>query len=258
MADTGDERNRRIYHARGIASHYRQQTLSRAEAIALLKHASAFVGHDVLDLGVGTGRTAIYLAPLARRYEAIDYSPRMVEAMRARMPECSVRIGDMRDLAGFADASFDFVLGACNVIDAVNHEDRMRTFAEVARVLRRDGLFMFSSHNLDFAHALAAPRPEFSRNPATMAANLVHWLRQLVNHLRMKPLREVHAEHALLDDGGHDNALLHYYSRQRHVRAQLDAAGLDTLEALDANGRVLGADDSASAFPYLLYVARRR
>jgi len=138
---TQDEVNRGVYMAKGVARQYFLSTLNRMEAIALIKYRNAFVDRDVLDLGVGGGRTSIYLAPLSRRYEGVDYSPVMVESVRARFAELSVRLGDMRDLSAFGDASFDFVFGSNNVIDAVSHEDRLRTLAEMRRVLRAEGSF---------------------------------------------------------------------------------------------------------------------
>ncbi|WP_168170384.1 class I SAM-dependent methyltransferase [Rhodanobacter sp. C03] len=225
--------------------------------MALLKYHATFAQLDILDLGVGAGRTTIYLAPLARRYEAIDYSPEMVATMQATMPAVSVHLGDMRDLSCFPDGSFDFVLGACNVIDAVNHEDRGRTLSEVARVLRRDGTFMFSSHNRDLFNALSAPRLELSRNPVTLLLNLLRWVRQVANHMRMTPLREVRPDYALLDDDGHDHALLHYYVRQDYERKQLQQFGFETIEVFDEAGRSLDPNERAPESPHLMYVERK-
>lgn len=257
MLTSGDVRNRQVYHARGVAQHYRQRTLTLVEAVALLKYQSSFAQRDVLDLGVGTGRTSIYLAPLARRYEAIAYSPEMVATMRVTMPALSVRIGDMRDLSDFSDASFDFVLGACNVIDALNHDGRERTLGEVARVLRCGGTFMFESHNRDYFDALSAPRLELSRNPVTLLLNVRRWARQVANHMSMKPLREVYCDYALLDDGGHDHALLHYYTRQAYERKQLQDFGFETIEVLDQVGHSLDPGERAPESNYLMYVARK-
>ncbi len=257
MSTTADIRNHKVYLNPGIASRYRQCTLTRVEAMALLKYHDAFAGRDVLDLGVGTGRSSIYLAPLARRYEAIDYSPEMVAATHASMPAVSVRLADMRDLSEFSDESFDFVFGPNNVIDAVGSDGRERTLAEVSRVLRHGGIFMFSSHNRDSTDAIPTPQLEWSLNPCILFEHLVEWARQLVNHSRMSHLREVHEDYALLDDPGHDFTLLHFYARQQYARRQLNASGFETVEVLDRAGHPITVDDGAPGTTDLMYVARR-
>lgn len=257
MSTTADIRNHQVYLSAGAIRRYRQRTLTQVEGVALLKYHDTFAGRDVLDLGVGTGRSSIYLAPLARRYEAIDYSPRMVAAMHATMPTLSVRLGDMRDLVDFPDASFDFVFGPNNVIDAVGSDGRQRSVGEVARVLRHGGIFMFSSHNRDSADALCAPRLEWSLDPCNMLLHLIEWFRQLANHRRMLCLREVHDDYALLDDCGHDFTLLHFYARQEYERKQLDTAGFEMIDVLDRTGNPVPAEDHARASPSLMYVARR-
>jgi SAM-dependent methyltransferase len=254
---TQDEVNRRVYHAHGVDRAYTSWTLTRAETAALLKYQSAFAGRDVLDLGVGTGRTAVYLAPLARRYEAIDYSPVMVERTRSNLPGISVRLCDMRDLSPFPNGSFDFVLGPNNVMDAVSHEDRLRVLAEVHGVLRPGGLFIFDSHHRLYDKALSGPRLHRSRNPATQAMLILRWILQLFNHARIRSLRSLEEEFALLNDEGHDYACLHYYIDQRHQRQQLTRAGFKVVDVLDRDGVSLNESDTAADSPWLMYVAKR-
>jgi SAM-dependent methyltransferase len=248
--------NLRVYHAPGVERAYTSRELTRVEVVALLKHHAAFADRDVLDLGVGTGRTSIYLAPLARRYEAIDYSPVMVDYLRARMPEISVRTADMRDLSVFTDATFDFVFATNNVVDAVGHDDRLRSLREVRRVLRPGGVLMFSSHNREYRHALSGPRLRWSRNPSTEVRYLRQWLRQLANHARVGALREQNADYALLDDPGHDYACLHYYISQAMQRRQLDSLGFEVLDVFDTEGRAATPGAPAADSASLMYVSR--
>ena len=259
MQTTGDTQyavNARVYHAPGVERAYTSRDLTRVEVVALLKHQAAFAGGDVLDIGVGTGRTTIYLAPLARRYEAIDYSPVMVSSLRSTMPEIAVRVADMRDLSAFAEESFDFVFATNNVIDAVGPDDRLRTLSEVRRVLRGNGVLMFSTHNRHYRHALEGPHLRWSRNPRTEARYLKQWLRQKANHARVGALREQHAEYALLNDPGHDYACLHYYIDQATQRQQLARIGFQVLDVFDSEGRPVRPDEPAADSASLMYVSR--
>jgi SAM-dependent methyltransferase len=254
---TQDEVNKRVYHARGVERSYKTWELTRAEAATLLKYQAAFAGRDVLDLGVGTGRTSVYLAPLARRYEGIDYSPVMVDHMRSNLPAISVRVGDLRDLEPFSDGSFDFVFGPNNVLDAVSHDDRLRSLAEVSRVLRPGGLFVFSSHHRMYRYALSGPRLRWSGNPARQAVQTLRWTVQVFNHLRFGRMRREEDDFALLNDEGHDYACLHYYIDQRHQRQQLTGAGFTVIDVLDRDGQSVREADDAVDSPWLMYVAKR-
>jgi ubiquinone/menaquinone biosynthesis C-methylase UbiE len=106
---------------------------------------------DMLDMGVGGGRTTKYFAPLVRHYIGADYAPAMLKVCKKRFAgdfnfiEC-----DARAMEGFKDNSFDFVLFSFNGIDSFSHMDRMAALKEIRRVLRNGGIFYFSSHNLNW------------------------------------------------------------------------------------------------------------
>jgi ubiquinone/menaquinone biosynthesis C-methylase UbiE len=133
------------------ADRYLERHLTPPERLLLKSLKSRWCRIDMLDLGMGAGRTAYTFAAVARSYVGVDYSPRMVALSRANIGESSdVRFleGDARDLSMFDIASFDVVLFSFNGIDAVDHEDRRRILREVRRVLRPEGVFYFSSHSL--------------------------------------------------------------------------------------------------------------
>lgn len=253
-----DRVNRRIYHARNIASWYRSESLDVAETMALLAYQPRFAGRAVLDLGVGSGRTTRFLAPLARTYVCVDWSPPMVRYVREHAPDVDIRLADMRDLSAFADGAFDFVFASCNLIDAVSHEDRLRVLGEAHRVLSPGGTFAFSSHNRRLWDALSGPRLRWSRNPSTQLMHAWRYVRSLVNHARVKGLRRIETEYAILNDPGHNYAALHYYIDRVTQQRQLDRAGFRLLDVFDGAGRRLAEDDDDSASPSLLYVAERR
>ena len=252
-----DRINQAVYHAKGIERAYRSMQLSAAEVSVLLKYQGDFAGRDVLDLGVGTGRTTHYLAPLAGRYTGIDYSPHMINHMHANFPDVHALLADMRDLSMFADQSFDFVLGSNNVMDAVSHADRLTVLGEVHRILRAGGLFIFSSHNRDCATATSGPLLQLSWNPATQLRNLASFVRQFVNHQRTRKLRRIETEYSLLDDGGHDYMLLHYYVDRSHGELQLSRVGFEMLDVFAHSGLVKAREEKDVTSPSLHYVARR-
>jgi SAM-dependent methyltransferase len=102
----------------------------------------------ILDVGVGGGRTTPYLSAKASRYVGVDYSEEMVGNCRKKFPGLEFLVSDAADLSAFPDFSFDTVVIAFNGLDYVlPREKRWQCLRECARVLRPDGVLIFSSHN---------------------------------------------------------------------------------------------------------------
>ena len=252
-----DEINRAVYYSPRVYRSYLADCLTAAESICLSKYQSYIQHKDVLDIGVGAGRTTRYLAPLARRYEAVDYSPVMVRYVERTMPHISVRQADFRDLSDFAGESFDFMLATDNVIDALSHQGRLRALEEAYRVLRPGGILAFSSHNIRYKKAFSGPQLRWSSSAVRLAKNCAGYVLSLWNHLRVSPLRTTTSEYALLNDSGHRYACLHYYAARSTVCSQLAGVGLRFIEALDASGRPLSEFADDSEISSLFYVAER-
>jgi SAM-dependent methyltransferase len=250
------ERNKAVYHARGVSRSYTASSLDRVESIVLLHYQPAIADKSVLDLGVGAGRTIDFLRPLARRYVCLDYSPEMVDVVHDSWPDVEVRLADMRDLSDWSNGAFDFVLATKNLLDTVSHEDRLTTLREVRRALSPGGLFVFSSHNRRYELAGRGPRLNYSRNPVTQLALLARYVVQIKNHWSVDRQRRVEQDYALLDDSGHDYACLHYYVDRPTQRRQLEDARFELVDVFDSSGKRLseGGDEKSSSS--LMYVAR--
>jgi SAM-dependent methyltransferase len=252
-----DALNRRVYHRPGVTRAYRATALDAAEASALAAYRAAFEGSRVLDVGVGTGRTTQFLAPVASRYVAIDYSPVMVRRVREAMPDVDVRHLDMRQLGVFAEGSFDCVLALANVLDAVSHDDRLLVLNDIHRVLVDGGTLIFSSHNRRYRRAESGPMLRRSRDPMAQVRGVAKLALETWNYLRLRRHRRWEAGYALLNDPGHHFAALHYYVDREVQVEQLGAAGFELVDAFARDGRRIGADDPSADTPDILYVARR-
>ena len=100
---------------------------------------------EVLEIGVGTGRSLPFFPP-SIRVTGVDISPRMLDRAKRRAAALrltvDLRVGDAQALE-FADDSFDtvlFGLTLCSIPD-----DR-RGVAEARRVLRPDGCVAMLEH----------------------------------------------------------------------------------------------------------------
>jgi SAM-dependent methyltransferase len=249
--------NDAFYRSPLAAKRHPRDGLDAQETVTLLRYQSYVVGRDVLDLGVGAGRTSRVLAGLARAYHAVDYSPLAVARLRKSMPKVRVHLEDMRDLARFDDDAFDFILGAGHVLDVVSHDDRERTLAGARRVLRPGGLIAFSSHNRCYVRAKAGPELHRSRNPLRFALHLARYVASMRVHLRMKALRHFEDDYALIDESGPDHALLHYHVDRNAQERQLRRLGYDIVDVLDRSGQSVAKGEMAPKSRSLMYVARK-
>src|SRR5215813_9059413 len=144
------DQNLEVFSSASVVEHYvRLQGLQPCEAHLFNKYVTQ--GAEILDIGVGGGRTTPYLSTKARRYVGIDYAQAMIDACRRRFPELEFQCEDATDLRRFGDGSFDVVVYAFNGIDYIpTDQGRLRCLAEVRRVLRPGGRLIFSSHNARF------------------------------------------------------------------------------------------------------------
>ena len=79
------EQAREVYESRSVVQTYTDlHELQPAERAVLEALRHRLESMDMLDIGVGAGRTTVSFAPLVRRYVGVDYSRAMVEACRRR------------------------------------------------------------------------------------------------------------------------------------------------------------------------------
>ncbi len=254
MAATSEELFARDAH------HYFQMDLMPPERVFLDRIGTRWGSIDMLDLGVGAGRTAYTFGAICRRYVGIDYVPRMIELSRSRVGEserCRFEIGDARDLSRFGDGEFDVVLFSFNGMDNISHEDRLRVLAQVRRVLRPGGTFFFSAHSLNvFPFRLIWPDVSWRKPIRALRFHggaVLRWLRlRLAN-------RTVDAEAVrsrgwtLLVADAHGYEMHIYYVTSSEQLRQLRAAGLTNEAILDLQGRPL-ADPAVSRDNWLHYL----
>lgn len=227
-----------------VADSYVDLALKPAERAVLARLGGSLPELEMLDIGVGSGRTGYTFAAVVRRYVGLDYSPRMIERARQLLGAAAnteLIVGDARDLST-AGGPFDFVLFSFNGIDAVGNEDRERILSEVRAVLKPGGQFLFSSHSLG-ALPLATKKPRSARFGGSRAYALYARLADV------RYGRRVAKVNASLDLGaarrrgwvvvqgiGHDFTLDDYYVDPVFQVEQLASAGLEVVAVYDIRG----------------------
>jgi 2-polyprenyl-3-methyl-5-hydroxy-6-metoxy-1,4-benzoquinol methylase len=112
------------------------------------------VDNEVLDIGCGTGYGAAILAERAKQVYAIDYSRQALRYARKHYVRPNLSFSRMSaQQLDFPSASFDFVMSS----EVFEHlDDQAGHLAEVARVLRPDGICF-----------VGTPNPEWSAAPSS-------------------------------------------------------------------------------------------
>jgi SAM-dependent methyltransferase len=99
-------------------------------------------GKKILDLGCGTGIYAKLLTKRGAIVKGFDISPEMIKIAKQENPGLDLKIGSAYDIP--FDEKFDIVLASL-VVHYIEDWDKM--FSEIKRVLKNNGLFIFSTGN---------------------------------------------------------------------------------------------------------------
>lgn len=255
---SADVINKKAYETKRAIVSYASPRLQIPEVMVLVKYKEQLWGRNVLDVGCGGGRIAVFLRQFKGVYTGIDYSSRMIEFCRAKFRELRFIEGDVRDMSEFEDEEFDFVLFAYNGIDSMNHEGRLCALHEIRRVLKKDAVFAFSSHNINYWNtANYSPRIKLSYNPFRQLKNAVDYGMSTYNHLRNRKYQEFHTNYSIVNGISHNFGVLNYHIDKKIQISQLTDAAFETIEMYDLDGNTLGVDDDDRNSPWIYYVTRK-
>jgi SAM-dependent methyltransferase len=114
------------------------------ETVDLLEQLAR--GGPVLELAVGTGRIALPLAERGLEIHGIDFSPEMVEQLRAKPGGDRIRvtIGDFAEVP--VPGRYRLIYIVFNTFhNLLTQEDQVRCFENVANHLEEDGQFLIEA-----------------------------------------------------------------------------------------------------------------
>lgn len=244
-----------------VALYARPDGLQKPEQTLLAQLAPSLGAIDMLDIGVGGGRTTRHFAPLARTYLGIDYSAAMIEHCKREFPSFRFAVADARRLEFAADESYDFVLFSYNGIDHLERRERAMALGEMRRVLRPGGLMAFSSHNANYLPEIT-DRFRFRLHPSLRETlrsfkwSCMFWAKNGLLQYRM-PLAS-----GRVHDGTHSfrsSAL--YYTRPDMGVAELRRLGMVEITcAGNESGDFVPGDDPrlpSDPNPWIYYLSRK-
>ncbi len=248
---TGDATRATYEDARVVAFYSREQGLQRTEALLFETYVTP--GLEVLDLGVGAGRTTPRLCAGAARYLGVDYAEAMVRHCQQAFPALDFVTLDATDLHALADASFDRVVFSFNGIDSIpTRVARARCLAECARVLRPGGVLLLSVHNAGYLVYL--PVRDGARGVRVAWRLLYAAWHTLRLWLSRWPRAAYWRGAGFLPDPGTHAGLPIYVASRSHVRDELRRAGFEVERVLPAPDPEPRADITVG---WYYYAARR-
>ncbi len=240
--------NQAYYDAPETVAKYTQWTdVYPAEESIIGRYRDEIARARFLEIGVGPGRTTPVFKSLVRQYVGIDYSAAMLAPCRQRFHGTQLLLADARSLA-FRSDSFDAVYFSWNAIDDAGHADRLAILADIARVLRRGGLFAFSSHNREWK------APSAFR---TFPGSLEGYFRGIYNHLRHRKYERDEDEYAIVNEAPLEFRTLTYFIDRRRQIDQLARYGFGDVEMFGGDGLPLTPDEPCTD-GWIFYAARNR
>ena len=248
--------NDRVWSGGRLVGAYANRRLRPIEVEILVRYRDNLCGR-VLELGSGAGRLTGYLASIARSVHGIDLSEEMVAYSRKRYPAATFAQGDLRDPAIFGAEPWDAIVAAFNIIDVLGDIDRQALLDRIRGALSPGGVLIMSSHNRGVAAHLGDPLRLTGMSFPLAILALGRLPRWWLNRRRLVGFERHEPDYAILNDVGHDYAVMHYYSTRDAQVRQFEAHGFEVLACLDLDGHPVGPGDLAAYCPELHYVVRR-
>ncbi len=132
-------------------------------------------GDRILDFACGMGRTTLILHEMGLCVKGVDASENLINTAKRRFPYLNLSVGRFERIEE-SDSAYSHVLITGNSLDlAFSESQRETALHECFRVLKAEGTFIFSSHNLK---ALLPWSPRYWREaPLWKLRNMLKGLR---------------------------------------------------------------------------------
>jgi SAM-dependent methyltransferase len=128
-------------YAKNIEEHPYHSLLNRPALLSVLPELKTL---NVLDAGCGTGWFTEYFVKQGATVTGLDVSPEMVERTKTRVSAANIIQANLAEPLSLADHTFDLVFSSLTLQYL---ESWALTFNEFKRILKPQGIFIFSVHH---------------------------------------------------------------------------------------------------------------
>ena len=224
--------NQDTYEQKRVVKYYINDTLLQsAEKKIITKLQDSLKDFSMLDLGIGGGRTTGHFEPLVKKYIGTDYSKNMIESCKKKFPGLDLRVLDAREMSIFKDNTFDLILFSFNGIDYMNKDDRKKTLKEIKRICKTNGVFIFSTHNINVIPKIFSLK--ISLNPLKLAARILKLIKLYIYNESPFKCKE---KEIIINDGAHNFCLKTFYINPEEQIIQLKDFGFSNITLYDNLG----------------------
>ena len=210
---------------------------------------------NFLDIGVGAGRTTHHFAPVVKSYVGIDYSNAMITICKSKFNNFTKNVTfkntDARDLSTFENNSFDFVLFSFNGIDYVSANDRNIILKQIKTILKNDGFFCFSTHNLQSLESYY----KFIkyRDIKSLIKEMKRYLTIRIKNPSVSKL--LNSDFTFFKDEAHNFRLNTYYCKPLAQIEELKALGFRSIQVFDLKGKEIPINEySINKDPWVYFL----
>ena len=239
------EENKQAYNSEKVVSFYNNQIgLQKPEEAIITIFKNDFKSMKMLDIGVGAGRTSHFFSTLVNEYIGVDYSEKMIESCNktfSNNKKAKFLLADVRNLTDFSDNEFDFIIFSFNGIDCISFEDRKTALREINRVLKPNGHFFFSTHNILYLN-------EFLK--IKLHLNLLYSVKRFFDLRKIKKINKQQLENKdtsdwiIINDGDNNFSCQYFYTRPSFQIQQLKEHGFDTTYVFSIDdGKILETEN---------------
>ena len=232
------EKNLRTYNSSSVVNWYSElKEIIPVEKIIFEKFNKFILNSDLLDIGIGGGRTTHYLINTCKKYTGIDYSQSFINSVKNIYPKADVSVMDARDLS-FKDNSFDFVNFSFNGLDYTDLEGRQKIMLEIARVLKPGGVFFFSTHNKNHSSYNLNPWVKSDVSFFTNIKTFIKLFPFIGRKLRNKKNEIIAEDYAIINDSAHNYNLMTFYTAPTFLKTELQGNRFTEINFYDKSGNI--------------------
>ena len=143
----------------------------------------------ILDLGVGSGLSAIPFAKAGLHVHGMDFSPAMLELCRAKGIAVELKLHDLEEIPWpYLDDDFDHLV-CCGVFHFLPGLEIV--FSEANRVLRDGGIFAYTTKAPSASNSDPRKYDQQTVNDLSIFAHHSEYLQQLLEYFQFKYLKKL-------------------------------------------------------------------